>query len=104
MLKAKDQEHKRKYSQKKKKRKKGIQKKTFQKERSSKVSFRGELSPKNKVFQTTFFRRSLIEANKKGLRKFSARFLAFSNKILTVQKIVLCSVSSKNEATTRKVA
>ena len=32
-----------------------------------------------------------IEENKKGLRKFSARFLAFSNKISTVQKIVLSS-------------
>ena len=32
-----------------------------------------------------------IEENKKGLRKFYARFLAFSNKISTVQKIVLSS-------------
>ena len=32
-----------------------------------------------------------IEENKKGVRKFSARFLAFSNKISTVQKIVLSS-------------
>ena len=31
------------------------------------------------------------EENKKGVRKFSARFLTFSNKILTVQKIVLSS-------------
>ena len=31
------------------------------------------------------------EENKKGVRKFSARFLAFSNKISTVQKIVLSS-------------
>ena len=29
--------------------------------------------------------------NKKGVRKFSARFLAFSNEISTVQKIVLSS-------------
>ena len=31
------------------------------------------------------------EENKKGIRKFSARFLAFSNKIPTVRKIVLSS-------------
>ena len=31
------------------------------------------------------------EKNKKGVRKFSARFLAFSNEISTVQKIVLSS-------------
>ena len=37
------------------------------------------------------FRRSPIAENKKGLRKFSARFLAFSNKISTVQKIMLSS-------------
>ena len=43
-----------------------------------------------KVFEKTF-RRSPIEENKQRLRKFSARFLAFSNKILTVQKIVLSS-------------
>ena len=38
-----------------------------------------------------FFRRSPEEENKKNLRKFSTRFLAFSKKILTVQKIVLSS-------------
>ena len=43
-----------------------------------------------KVFKT-FFRRSPIEKNKTGLRKFSARFLVFSNKISTAQKIVLSS-------------
>ena len=32
-----------------------------------------------------------IKENKKGIRKFSARFLVVSNKILTVQKIVLSS-------------
>ena len=32
-----------------------------------------------------------INENKKGICKFSARFLAFSNKISTVQKIVLSS-------------
>ena len=31
------------------------------------------------------------EENKKGVRKFSARFLAFSKEISTVQKIVLSS-------------
>ena len=34
---------------------------------------------------------ALIEENKKGGRKFSARFLAFSNEISTAQKIVLSS-------------
>ena len=32
-----------------------------------------------------------MEENKKGVRKFSARFLAFFNEISTVQKIVLSS-------------
>ena len=32
-----------------------------------------------------------LKKTKKGLRKFTARFLALSNKILTVQKIVLSS-------------
>ena len=41
--------------------------------------------PKKMVLKK-FFRRSPKEQNKKGLCKFSARFLAFSNKILTVQK------------------
>ena len=36
-----------------------------------------------------FFRRSPNEENKNSLQKFSARFLAFSYKIFTVQKIVL---------------
>ena len=34
---------------------------------------------------------SSIEENKKGIRKFSARFLAFSNNISMIQKIVLSS-------------
>ena len=34
-------------------------------------------------------------SKKKSLRKFSARFLAFSNKILTIQKIVLSSAEDK---------
>ena len=40
-----------------------------------------------------FFRRSL--KIKKDLRKFSARFLAFSNKILTIEKIVLYSADDR---------
>ena len=68
-------------------------------------------SPKKNVFkfffpaiskkdlQQFFFRRKWSSKNffqamrkpKKGLRKFSARFLALSNKISTVQKIVLSS-------------
>ena len=38
-----------------------------------------------------FFRRSPKKINQKDLCKFYARFLAFSNKISTVQKIVLSS-------------
>ena len=57
----------------------------FSKKRSSKF-----LQAK-KVFNNFFFRRFPLEENKKGLRKFSVRFLALSNKILTVQKIVLSS-------------
>ena len=42
------------------------------------------------------FRRSPIAENKKGFRKFSVRrFLAFSTKISTVQKIVLFSSQGK---------
>ena len=44
-----------------------------------------------KSLQKFFFRQSPVEENKKGLRKFFARFLASSNKISTVQKIVLSS-------------
>ena len=55
------------------------------KKRSSKI-FSGE-----KGLQKIFFRRFPLEENKKGLCKFSARFLALSNKILTVQKILLFS-------------
>ena len=40
-----------------------------------------------KGLQKVFFRRSLLEeTKKKGLCRFSARFLAFSNEISTVQK------------------
>ena len=44
-----------------------------------------------KGLQKTFLGDFHLRKAKKGLRKFSARFLAFSNKILTVQKIVLSS-------------
>ena len=44
-----------------------------------------------KVFKKFFFRRFPLEENKNSVHKFSARFLAFSNKISTVQKIVLSS-------------
>ena len=47
-------------------------------------------SPK-KGLQKVFFRRSL----KKGLCKFCARFLKFSNKILPIQKIVLSSTKDR---------
>ena len=44
-----------------------------------------------KVFKNFFSRDFYLRKTKKGLRKFSARFLALSNKISTVQKIVLSS-------------
>ena len=68
--------------------KKKVFKKIFQaisKKSSSKI-FLGE-----KDLQKFFFRQFPLEENKKGLRKFSARILALSNKISTVQKIVLSS-------------
>ena len=46
---------------------------------------------RKKGLQKFFFRQSPLEEDKKGLRKFSARFLAFSNKTSTVQNIVLSS-------------
>ena len=45
----------------------------------------------NKWSSKKFFRQCPLEESKKGLRKFSERFLAFSNKILTVKKTVLSS-------------
>ena len=82
--KAKDQGHRRKYSPKKKE---GLEKSFSSdlKTRSSKNFFRQKRSSKN------FYRRFPLEDTKKGLRKFSAKFLALSNKILMVQKIVLFS-------------
>ena len=52
----------------------------LQKKRSSKIFFRRKRSSK------IFFKRSLFEEIKKSLCRYFARFLAFSNKILTVQK------------------
>ena len=68
--------------------KKGSSKKFFR--RSQKKSLQN-FSSSEKSLKKISFRRSPIEENKKGLRKFSARFLAFSNEISTVQKIVLSS-------------
>ena len=42
-----------------------------------------------KSFSKLFFRQYPKEEYIKGLRKFSARFLAFSDKVLSVQKIAL---------------
>ena len=47
--------------------------------------YKRKCSPKKKGDQKIFFWRSL----KKGLRKLSARFLAFCDEILMIQKIVL---------------
>ena len=44
-----------------------------------------------KVFKNFFSGDFHLRKTKKGLRKFSARFLALSNKLSTVQKIVLSS-------------
>ena len=44
-----------------------------------------------KVFKIFFSGDFYLRKTKKGLRKFSARFLSLSNKISTVQKIVLSS-------------
>ena len=67
--------------------KEGFQKKVLSnlKKRSSKI-FLGRKRPSK-----FFFRRFSLEKNKKGLGKFSARFLALSNKISTIQKIELSS-------------
>ena len=59
-----------------------VKKKGFQK------SFSG-VSPPKKVFKQIF--QAISKWEKKGFRKFSARFVAFSIKILTIQKIVLSS-------------
>ena len=80
---AKDQGHRRKCSPKKK-----VFKIFFQ--ATSKKGLQKFFSSE-KGLQKFFFRRFPLEENKKGLCKFSARFLALSNKISTVQKIVLSS-------------
>ena len=59
---------------------------SISKKRSSKIFFRRKRSSKN-FFQAI----STWGKTKKGLRKFSARFLSLSNKLSTVQKIVLSS-------------
>ena len=46
---------------------------------------------RKKKYSKIFFRRSPKEENKKGLRKVSARFMAFINISLTIQKRVLFS-------------
>ena len=48
-----------------------------------KIKIKKQKRPSKKCFW-----RSPIEGNKKGLGKFSTRFLAFSNKFSTVQKIM----------------
>ena len=59
------------------------------KKRSSKFFFRR--SPKKRNLRKEICQAISKEENKTDLRKFSAIFLAFSNKILTVQKLVLSS-------------
>ena len=67
------------------------------KKRSSKNSFRRSRKKGLKIFFSSekdkkFFSGDLhVRKTEKGLRKFSAKNLAFFNKILTVQKIVLSS-------------
>ena len=67
------------------------------KRKSSKIFFkRSQEKGLQKIFSSekglqNFFRRFPLEENKKRSRKFSARFLALSNKVSTVQKIVLSS-------------
>ena len=88
MLEAKDQEHRRKCSPKK------ILNfsRDLKKEKTVFLNFSRDLKKKTKKKS---FRRSPKEENKKDLRKFSARFLAFANKILTIQKIELSSNRGK---------
>ena len=52
---------------------------------------RRKCSPKKKVFKKFFSGDFHLRKIKKGLRKFSARFPALSNKISRVRKIVLSS-------------
>ena len=76
-----------------------IQAQVFSKKKVFKIFFRRSRQKKffknvfqaKKVFKKYFFRRSPLEENKKGLRKVSARFRAFSYKISMVQKLVVYS-------------
>ena len=52
---------------------------------------RRKCSPKKKVFKKFFSGDLHLRKTKKDLRKVSAKFLAFFNKISTVQQIVLSS-------------
>ena len=52
---------------------------------------RRKCSPKKKVFKNFFSGDLHLRKTKKDLRKVSAKFLAFFNKISTVQQIVLSS-------------
>ena len=70
-----------------------LQKKRFLKKFSSNLKkkvFKNFFQAK-KVFKKFFSGDFHLRKTKKGLRKFTARFLALSNKISTVQKIVLSS-------------
>ena len=60
------------------------------KKKRSLKSFSGDLK-KRKGLQKFFSGDLQLRKTNKGRRKFSARFMAFSNKISTVQKIVLSS-------------
>ena len=55
------------------------------------IFFIGEITIRGACLPPLAYAYAPIEENKKGVRKFSARFLAFSNEISTVQKIVLSS-------------
>ena len=62
--------------------------------------FSGDLYKKQKKsLEKYFVMQYPIEENKKGLHKVSARFLALSNKISTVQTIVL--ISSRGQGSFR---
>ena len=67
----------------------------LQQKRSSKKFFSQKRSANffqaKKVLKNFFSGDLQLRKTRKGLLKFSARFLAFSNKISTVQKIVLSS-------------
>ena len=64
---------------------------SFSKKKCLQKNLSGNAPSPKKSSSKFFFRRSPKEEKKKGLRKFSAGFLAFSIKILTIQKTVLSS-------------